>query len=546
MMGERQGAVMRKGKGGSARVGKAVEFIKRCKAAFRSFAAPMRRRLLLLLTAVVFTCLSGVFLLLALSGVLSVENRQIAELLGKEFSHVKKNVETQMGKASAQGILLSQRLSQNIMNDLTEMGLSVSALRSEPELLDTIVARQTDAVMLALEKTDCSGVFLVLDATRNPQAEGGEHSRAGVYIRSSETKSSGVNNGQNYLYGPIEIARERGLGILSKWSLEFDTQGQAFFNEPMRMAASNPGTPLSRMVFWDYEDDLAGLSESVMLCSVPLLDEIGKPFGVCGFEVSDMNFRRMAAPDTSIHHDIVTVFAPRGEAGVNLTEALFAGSTTVARALANQAQLSNVGNLAALSVYETNSGTNYAGQSEEISLYGADSLFVTQRYAVTVAIPKSALDDMEQTQTGRIALVLAIALLVGIGLSALLSKRFVKPIVDTLNTFDTGGSRQKTNFTEIDLLIERLEARGSQLPDDLFDDFVVKVSSLTPAEMNVFKAHAEGKTAEEMAKTLFIAASTLKKHNSHIYEKLGVASQDELRLYISLLKQCGMIDRIFP
>jgi DNA-binding CsgD family transcriptional regulator len=525
---------------------KAVEFAKRSKAALSGFAAPMRHRLLLLLITVVLTCLSGVFLLLSLSGAFTIENRQIAEFLDKDFSYVRQNVETHMGKASAQSVLLSQRLSQNILSNLSEAGQDIGALKTDPELQDKLIAEQADAVLLALEKTDCSGVFLVLDATKNQQVQGAEYSRAGLYIRSSETKSSGVNSGQNFLYGPIEIARVRGLGILSKWSLEFDTQDQAFYHEPMDMAAANPDTPLSRMVFWDYEDDLASLSESVMLCSVPLLDEAGKPFGICGFEVSDMNFRRMAAPDDSIHHDIFTVFAPLGETGINLKEALFAGSTTVSRALSDQLTLQSIDNLAILTVFETDMGLSYAGESAEIALYGTDSLFATQRYAVTVAIPKGVLDDMAQMQTGRIALVLTIAMLVGIGLSVFLSKRFVKPIVDTLNTFDVSGSRQKTNITEIDLLIERLEARGSHLPDDLFDDFVVKVSSLTPAEMNVFKAHADGKTAEEMAKTLFIAASTLKKHNSHIYEKLGVASQDELRLYISLLKQCGMIDRIFP
>jgi hypothetical protein len=37
-----------------------------------------------------------------------------------------------------------------------------------------------------------------------------------------------------------------------------------------------------------------------------------------------------------------------------------------------------------------------------------------------------------------------------------------------------------------------------------------------------------------------------KKHNRHIYEKLGVSSQEELRLYISLMKQYGMLSKILP
>ena len=33
--------------------------------------------------------------------------------------------------------------------------------------------------------------------------------------------------------------------------------------------------------------------------------------------------------------------------------------------------------------------------------------------------------------------------------------------------------------------------------------------------------------------------STVRKHNRSIYEKLGVASRDELMLYIDLLRRCG-------
>jgi DNA-binding CsgD family transcriptional regulator len=44
---------------------------------------------------------------------------------------------------------------------------------------------------------------------------------------------------------------------------------------------------------------------------------------------------------------------------------------------------------------------------------------------------------------------------------------------------------------------------------------------------------------------MFISANTLKTHNKHIYEKLEVSSKEELRLYISLLEKCGMMNRIF-
>ena len=42
----------------------------------------------------------------------------------------------------------------------------------------------------------------------------------------------------------------------------------------------------------------------------------------------------------------------------------------------------------------------------------------------------------------------------------------------------------------------------------------------------------------------FISIHTVKKHNRNIYEKLGVASRDELMLYIELFRCCGRLEEL--
>jgi len=55
-----------------------------------------------------------------------------------------------------------------------------------------------------------------------------------------------------------------------------------------------------------------------------------------------------------------------------------------------------------------------------------------------------------------------------------------------------------------------------------------RIEGLTPAERRVAALVAEGKTNREVASTLFLGESTVEKHLTHIYAKLGVRSRTEL------------------
>ena len=65
------------------------------------------------------------------------------------------------------------------------------------------------------------------------------------------------------------------------------------------------------------------------------------------------------------------------------------------------------------------------------------------------------------------------------------------------------------------------------------------------AERNILRYYIEGHEIGEIPELAFISMSTVRKHNRSIYEKLGVASRDELMLYIDLLRRCGRLQELF-
>ena len=80
--------------------------------------------------------------------------------------------------------------------------------------------------------------------------------------------------------------------------------------------------------------------------------------------------------------------------------------------------------------------------------------------------------------------------------------------------------------------------------EDLFRAFAEKVRTLSSAERRILNYYIEGHETADIPDLAFISIHTVKKHNHSIYQKLGVASRDELMLYIELFRCCNRLDEL--
>ena len=53
------------------------------------------------------------------------------------------------------------------------------------------------------------------------------------------------------------------------------------------------------------------------------------------------------------------------------------------------------------------------------------------------------------------------------------------------------------------------------------------MTALTPTEVRVLRLLADGRTTKEIAAELVVAVSTVDRHLTHIYQKLGVRNRAE-------------------
>ena len=80
--------------------------------------------------------------------------------------------------------------------------------------------------------------------------------------------------------------------------------------------------------------------------------------------------------------------------------------------------------------------------------------------------------------------------------------------------------------------------------EDMFQSFAKKVKTLSSAERRILNYYIAGHEIGEIPDLAFISIHTVKKHNRSIYQKLEIASRDELMLYIELFRCCDRLDEL--
>ena len=80
--------------------------------------------------------------------------------------------------------------------------------------------------------------------------------------------------------------------------------------------------------------------------------------------------------------------------------------------------------------------------------------------------------------------------------------------------------------------------------EDMFHSFAEKVKTLSSAERRILNYYIEGHETADIPDLAFISIHTVKKHNRSIYQKLEIASRDELMLYIELFRCCDRLDEL--
>ena len=521
-------------------LGKIKELQKLLEAA-KAQGVSMQRRMRLYLLSMTLAVFAALLLLLSFAGVFSNPAQKLSDSLKLQQKNTVLVLSEQMDALTAQCIVLSEMASKDITDILMENGASFEDLNDNQDLIVQVEEALYGKVYATLCASDCSGTFVLLDATTNTRIQQAENSRMGLWLRYSDINSAGrANQHLVYYRGVSEVARKQQIQMHNRWNLEFDTDYLPGFSEFM----SRPLTRLAKGGVWSERTCLKDTWENVMLLYVPILYD-DKVRGICGIELSELYFHFSYPSIDSDYGSIVTVLAPIEGDRLFLDRAMLGDSACLQ--LENKETLS-FQEEAYYNIY-TDCSRRYIGLHQTLGYHSVSGL----ELAAVTLIPE--MNYLKQAASSRHIWVAGsfIFLLCMLVLVFSLSRRFVKPILQSIQSIqESSEEKQSSGFSEIDELLALIQSKtgGKQIeggPPDLetfFSDFISRVETLTPMERTVLQYYIEGCEISEVAKRAVISINTAKKHNTNINRKLCITSREELMLYIDLFRRCGRLEQI--
>jgi len=501
----------------------------------------LRLRLFLFLVILVITILSGVLIILFVSGNITAGLKESEVFIKNQHDNVLKNTRGLYDNLAAEAVSFSRSLSMRIDNHLREENLKISDLNDNPALLNEIMSNELHQVILYLQKSKSSGAFIILDATLNSRLPDSEYTKAGIYLKNMEPNIISSSSPTIYvLRGIADIAYKNSLPLHPQWRMEFNVADAPYYYLPMEKADRN--TSLSNLYYWSQAFTFPKTNEKIMMCSVPLIDTEGNVFGVCGFDVSYMLFKLSNIPDYSMYNRIFCLISPVENNVLKTDGSLFSGGYS-ARSFMNNRDLKISAGKKSLYTYENNENS-FIGYHELLKLYPENSSFADNEWALALMIPQEDINSYIVKTNLKFIYLSSLIMLLGIVISFVLSKFYILPISRGIDIIKNNpNNSKKTNIVEIDELIEFLSNKADTESTDpnsvILNEFLNNIKTLTPAERTVFNLYAQQYTAKEIAESLFLSINTIKTHTKHLYSKLNITSKEELILYVEMLKESG-------
>jgi len=549
-----------------------------------SLRAKLFAYMLLLTTLLLLALVSG----LLMFGQFDSIGESAYESLDVQMEWFQRDVSTHFDRLAAAGIDLSKDTSILIEDYLSEKGISFDELNDSPNDIKAIQNAMLEPLKQNLLREDCSGIFVMLDATVNSTVKDASLSRTGVYLQQSGYKTPDKSI---LLYrGSVEAGKAHGVMPHRKWQLEFRTDVFPNYEEIRGCAALPP----EKSYFVTDRVTLPGTSESAILVVSPITSDDGTFYGICGYEVSYSLFRTLYAQPSKIRH--LTCMIAQSDGKVLDTSTGF--SCGVFQGYYREP-------MGALDIEQREHGLLSFANDKASFIGVARTVSLSPNNAPHTLVATMLKSDYDKAIMGMILrnmILLALLLFFAVSCCMVFSRRYLSPILkdleqiklddrsqaqsaipeindlfvflseqdqryeDSLNalelekhTAQTEKNRLQAQYEQAQIAYESAQdeyqrarqeldfakteldrlaySRKNEIDPDDFQHFKEGLGTLTKMEQIIFGYYLDGKTAQEILDLTGIKHGTLKFHNHNILGKLGVSSRKQMLRFAALLKQ---------
>lgn len=517
--------------------------------------------------------LSALLLLLFLVGLFLVlgytdSKHDMAEKLDFQLEIFSRETSSYYRDLATTGILLSEESSDIIQNYLIKNDLDFQDLNDSEEHIAGMQKALFDPLRHKLLESNCTGAFVMLQATVNSKAENADVSRTGLYLQRSTLDA--LDNSVLLYRGLSGVGKEKGYMPHRKWRLEFDTDLFPNYAYLLRHARA----PLTSNFCATDIFTLPGTSERVMLMVVPLLGDKGQVYGLCGLEISQSYFKQNFAQPSTLNR--ATFCLSKGGQELLRAEKCFSAGISNGYYSAPVGIFSTKSFGHGLDLYQNDMSLAYVGVAKE-STVNPDNVDFTLR----VLLPKQDYDYFALQNLLRVIFLSALFIFLAAGLCIYFSSYYLIPLkksireihqktymeanskiaeIDDLFIFleeeslanedlledmeeekiraEKDLKKMQEEYDKITQKIDRLAySRKNEIDPDDYENFKIGFKLLTKREKEILHLYMAGKGVKDIMTETGLKESTVRFHNRNIYSKLGVHSLKQLLLYLAIMEE---------
>ena len=522
----------------------------------------MRRRLLLYMGALAALLLFSLFAVLLLLGQLKSPREEMKKPLTFQMEAFRSDVTSLWRNVSVMGVHLSEDMTALIEERVKDF----DALSGSADALEQLEASMLGPLCQYVQQADCSGGFVLLSVSLNPDAAADSFS--GLYVQRSNAEHT---TSDLLLYrGMADIGRQHRVMPHRKWAQEFCPADFPGLADQLEAASA----PIERACRTTELLTLPGTTEQAILLSVPMVGADGRVYGLCGFSVNQTYFSAHHAQPSAVS-SLACVLSDAAE-GLDVQRGLLTYPTGdfcfVPDELLEKRSLR--GGLTAF----VGSELSFVGISEPFTVAVGDEA----PHDLTVLIPKSDYDRALLKSRLEAAGVLMLLLFFAVSCCLFYTRRYLRPILRDIERLkDESGGTQMT-FDELQpvsarlrsheqtitvLETEKLDLQGQvehmqsqvvdtqeQLDDSLaeirrlaylgkkeldpadYQKFLEGYAKLSSKELEICAALAKGLSARQCAEQTGNALSTIDTYRKRVYGKTNIHRVRQLRLCYALMQ----------
>lgn len=522
----------------------------------------MRRRLLLYMGALAALLLFSLFAVLLLLGQLKSPREEMKKSLTFQMEAFRSDVTSLWRNVSVMGVHLSEDMTALIEERVKDF----DALSGSADALEQLEASMLGPLCQYVQQADCSGGFVLLSVSLNPDAAADSFS--GLYVQRSNAEHT---TSDLLLYrGMADIGRQHRVMPHRKWAQEFCPVDFPGLADQLEAASA----PIERACRTTELLTLPGTTEQAILLSVPMVGADGRVYGLCGFSVNQTYFSAHHAQPSAVS-SLACVLSDAAE-GLDIQKGLLTypagGFCFVPDELLAEESLH--GGLSAFVGTEL----SFVGISEPFTVAAGDEA----PHDLTVLIPKSDYDRALLKSRLEAAGVLMLLLFFAVSCCLFYTRRYLRPILRDIERLkDESGGTQMT-FDELQpvsarlrsheqtitvLETEKLDLQGQvehmqsqvvdtqeQLDDSLaeirrlaylgkkeldpadYQKFLEGYAKLSSKELEICAALAKGLSARQCAEQTGNALSTIDTYRKRVYGKTNIHRVRQLRLCYALMQ----------